>query len=74
MSEDQVAIWVESYSICAHIALALESMYSADDEKKEKKRKEEGEKRRILDTDDRNRRQRQDSAEHNLRTNSCCYA
>ena len=53
MSEDQVAIWVESYPICAHVTLAIESMYS-DDETKEEKRKEEGEKRRILDTDDRN--------------------
>ena len=50
MSEDQVAIWVESYPVCAIIILAIESMYSADDEMKEEKRKEEGEKRRILDT------------------------
>ena len=50
MSEDQVAIWAESYSVCAHVSLAIESMYSADDEMKEEKRKEEGEKRRILDT------------------------
>ena len=55
MSEDQLAIWVESYPICAHVTLAIESMHSADDEMKEEKRKEEGEKRRILDTDDRNR-------------------
>ena len=55
MSEDQVAIWVESYPICAHVTLAIDSMYSADDEMKEEKRKEEGEKRRILETDDRNR-------------------
>ena len=55
MSEDQVAIWVESYPICAHVTLAIESMYSADDEMEEEKRKEEGEKRRILDTYDRNR-------------------
>ena len=55
MSEDQVAIWVESYPICAHVTLAIESMYSADDEMKEEKGKEEGEKRRILDTDDRHR-------------------
>ena len=54
MSEDQVAIWAASYPICAHVTLAIESMYSADDEMKEEKRKEEGEKRRILDTDDRN--------------------
>ena len=54
MSEDQVAIWVESYPICAHVTLAIESMYSADDETKEEKRKEEGEKRRILDTNDTN--------------------
>ena len=47
MSEDQVAIWVESYPICAHVTLAIDSMYSADDEMKEEKRKEEGEKRRI---------------------------
>ena len=50
MSEDQVAIWVESFPLCAQITLAIESMYSADDEMKEEKRKEEGEKRRILDT------------------------
>ena len=43
---------VESYPVCAHVTLAIESMYSADDERKEEKRKEEGEKRRILDTDD----------------------
>ena len=49
-----MAIWVESYPICAHVTLAIESMYPADDETKEEKRKEEGEKRRILDTDDRN--------------------
>ena len=49
MSEDKVAIWAESYPICAHVTLAVESMYSADDEMKEQKRKEEGEKRRILD-------------------------
>ena len=46
---------MESYPICAHVTLALASMYSADDEKKEEKRKEEGEKRRVLDTDERNR-------------------
>ena len=51
MSEDQVAIWVESYPVCAHVTHAIESMYSADDKmEKEEKRKEEGEKRRILDT------------------------
>ena len=49
-SEDQVAIWVESYPVCAIVTLAIESMYSADDEMKEEKRKEEREKRRILDT------------------------
>ena len=54
MFEVQVAIWVESYPICAHDTLAIVSMYSADDDTKEGKRKEEGEKRRILDTDDRN--------------------
>ena len=54
MSEDQVAIWVESYPIWAHVTLAIESMYSADDETKEEKRKEEGEKRLILVTDDSN--------------------
>ena len=54
MSEDQVAIWAESYPVCAHFTLTIESLYSADDEMKEEKRKEEGEKRRILETDDRN--------------------
>ena len=54
MFEVRVAIWVESYPICAHVTLAIESMYSADGETKEGKRKEEGEKRRILDTYDRN--------------------
>ena len=54
LSEDQVAIWVESYPICALVTLAIEPMYLADDETKEEKRKEEGEKRRVLDTDDRN--------------------
>ena len=41
MSEDQVVIWVESCPVCAHVTLAIESMYSADDEVKEEKRKEE---------------------------------
>ena len=50
LSEDQVAIWVESYPVCAHVTLAIESLYLAVDEMKEEKRKEEGEKRRILDT------------------------
>ena len=50
MSEDQLAICVESYPVCAHVTLAIESMYSADNEIKQEKRKEEGEKRRILDT------------------------
>ena len=50
MSEDQLAIWVESYPVCDHVTLAIESMYSADDEIKQEKLKEEGEKRRILDT------------------------
>ena len=45
---------MESYPICAHVTLAIEPMYSADDETKEEKRKEEGEKRRVLDTYDRN--------------------
>ena len=35
MKEDEVAIWVESYPICVHVTLAIESMYSADDEMKE---------------------------------------
>ena len=39
MSGDQVAIWEESYPICAHITLAIESMYSADEEMKDEKRK-----------------------------------
>ena len=50
MSEDQLTIWVASYPVCAHVTLAIESMYSADDEIKQEKRKEAGEKRRILDT------------------------
>ena len=53
MSGDQVAIWVESYLICAHVTLSIESMYSADEKMKEEKHKEEGKKCRI-DTDDRN--------------------
>ena len=55
MSEDQVAISAESYLICAHVTLAIESMYSVDDEVNEEKRKEEGGKSRKLDRDDRNR-------------------
>ena len=43
MSEDELAIWVESYPVCAHVTLAIDSMYSADDEMKEEKRTEEGE-------------------------------
>ena len=41
MSEDQVAIWVETYPVCIHVTLAIESMYSADYEMKEEKRKKE---------------------------------
>ena len=41
MSEDQVAIWVESYPVCVIVTLAIESMFSGDDEMKEEKRKEE---------------------------------
>ena len=48
LSGDQVAIWVESYLICAYVTLAIESMYSADQELKEEKRKEEWQKWRIL--------------------------
>ena len=55
MSEDQVAIWVVSYPICAHVTLTIEFTYSADDNMQEETRKEEGEKRRILDTYVRNR-------------------
>ena len=44
MSGDQIAIWVASCSICAHVTLAIESMHSADEEMKEEKRKETGEK------------------------------
>ena len=53
MSGDWLAIWVESYPICAHVTLAIESMHSADEEMEEKR--EEGENRLMLDTDDRNR-------------------
>ena len=38
MSEYQVAIWVESYPGCAHVTLAIESMYSADDEMRKERR------------------------------------
>ena len=46
---------MESYSICAHVTLAIESVYTADEEMKKETRKEEQQKKRILDTGDRNR-------------------
>ena len=36
MSGIQVAIWMESYPISAHVTLAIESMYSADEEMRKK--------------------------------------
>ena len=62
-NNEQVAVWVNSFSICAHLDTAMEHMYSdAGDEWEacskgdmdvEKKHKEEGEARRRLDEADR---------------------
>lgn len=62
-SAEQVAVWVNSFSVCAHLDIAMEHMYSdAGDEEKthgkadgeeKKKHKEEGEGRRRLDEADR---------------------
>ena len=64
---EQVAVWVGSFSVCAHLHLAIEGMY-CHDEAGEKpfggtvgecqtgsKHKEEGERRRKMDTTDRNK-------------------
>ena len=54
----QVAVWVNSFSICPHVSMTMDTMYCADQAKEEHnttaaKHKEEGEKRRQLDADDR---------------------
>lgn len=62
-SDEQVDVWVNSFSVCAHLDIAMEDMYSeAGDEEKphggadgeeKNKYKEEGEGRRRLDEADR---------------------
>ncbi len=62
-SAEQVAVWVNSFSVCAHLDIAMEDMYSeaVDDEQpqgdmdgeEKNKHKEEGEGRRKLDEADR---------------------
>ena len=57
-SPEQVAVWVNSFSVCAHLDIAMEHMYDESEEEQrneeEKGRhKEEGEKRRSLDEADR---------------------
>ena len=63
---EQVAVWVGSFSVCAHLDLAIEAMYCHEDAgekpfggtegecKMENKHKEEGEIRRKMDETDRN--------------------
>ena len=63
---EQVAVWVGSVSVCAHLDLAVEAMYCHDDAgekpfggtegdcKPLNKHKEEGERRRKMDETDRN--------------------
>ena len=64
---EQVAVWVGSFSVCAHLDLAIEAMYCHEDAgekpfggtegecKMENKHKEEGERRRKMDETDRNK-------------------
>ena len=64
---EQVAVWVGSISVCAHLDLAIEAMYCHDDAggkpfggtegdcKTLNKHKEEGERRRKMDETDRNK-------------------
>ena len=64
---EQVAVWVGSFSVCAHLDLAIEAMYCHDDAggkpvggtegdcKTLNKYKEEGERRRKMDETDRNK-------------------
>ena len=64
---EQVTVWVGSFSVCAHLDLAIEAMYSHEDAgekpfggtegecKMENKHKEEGEIRRKMDETDRNK-------------------
>ena len=50
-SAEQVAVWVNSFSVCAHLDISIEQMY--DEAGDEEKHKEEGEGRRKLDEKDR---------------------
>ena len=62
-SPEQLAVWVNSFSVCAHLDIAMEHMYNeAGEEQKphgevdgeeKNKHKEEGEGRRRLDEADR---------------------
>ena len=64
---EQVAVWVGSFSVCAHLDLAIEAMFYHEDAgekpfggtegecKMENKHKEEGERRRKMDETDRNK-------------------
>ena len=64
---EQVAVWVYSFSVCAHLDLAVEVMYCHDDAggkpfggtegdcKTLNKHKDEGERRRKMDETDRNK-------------------
>ena len=64
---EQVAVWVGSFSVCAHVDLATEAMYCHDHAeekpfggtegecKMENNHKEEGERRRKMDETDRNK-------------------
>lgn len=60
-SPEQVAVWVNSFSVCAHLDIAMEHMYDeseeeqkspGEDEDEKGRHKEEGEKRRCLDEAD----------------------
>ena len=57
-STEQVSVWVNSFSVCAHLDIAIEHMYEeiTEDQKPgvdEEKHKEEGGGRRMLDETDR---------------------
>ena len=57
-NSEQVAVWIESFSVCSHLSMAVSEMYTPSHHESSAsaaKHKEEGEKRCILDEQDRRR-------------------
>ncbi len=60
-NEEQVMVWVNSFSICSHVSLAMDDMYSSVENEMQEddvdgtvfNKKKEGKKRMTLDRDDR---------------------